>query len=60
MHKTQRREYMAPTIRTLLTSVENGYALSREGGVVPPQPQGLTGANESFTGGGSFDGTSFN
>ncbi len=51
---------MAPTIRTLLTSVENGYALSREGGVVPPQPQGLTGANESFTGGGSFDGTSFN
>ena len=60
MHKTLRREYIIPTVRTLQTSVENGYALSHEGGTQPPMPQGLTGGNENFTGGGSFDGTAFN
>lgn len=54
-----RKEYLAPAVRTLQTSVENGYALSHEG-TEPPQPTGLTGGNESFTGGSSFDGTAFN
>ena len=58
MHKTQKREYVAPNIRTLQVGVENGYALSLGGD--NPQPVGLTGGNESFTGGGSFNGTSFN
>ena len=54
-----RKEYLAPAVRTLQTSVENGYALSHEGGETP-QPTGLTGGNESFTGGSSVDGTAFN
>lgn len=59
MMKKTKREYMAPTVRTLQVSVENGYALSHPGGDTP-QPMGWTGGNESFTGGSTFDGTAFN
>ena len=56
----RKQEYVAPAVRTLQASVENGYALSHGGNVVPPQPLGWTGGNESFTGGSTFDGTAFN
>lgn len=58
MYNAQKREYVAPTVRMLQTSVENGYAVSHGGDT--PQPMGLIGGNESFTGGDSFDGNSFN